>query len=70
MLTQVKYGDVVREKDRDNIRRVLGGEVSLLLDCLFWIRTPQGGIHWQQVYCGNKRLSKRSRQYLNKLLNS
>ena len=52
------------------IREVLNGDVAELSAALIWRNSPQGVTHWVDIAFGYKKLSKRSRQYLNKLLNS
>lgn len=47
---------------------VLGGEREALISAVHWRCTPQGDRHWFEICSGTKRLSKRSRQYLNKLI--
>lgn len=56
--------------DKVAIREALGGNVEMIQAAFYFGDTPQGHNHWWDVSHGIKRLSKRSRQYLNKLLNS
>lgn len=55
--------------DRDALQRAVNGEVFGLMEGLSWRMTPQGANHWAQVFCGEKKMSRRSRRYLNALLN-
>lgn len=48
---------------------VLAGDSDALMRALGWSETVQGPLHWCKVFYGQKKLSKRSRRYLNKLLN-
>lgn len=59
----------------EHVRGVLGGAVVTsisndvsLWGAFEWSATPQGFKHWSDITHGRKKLSKRSRQYLNKLL--
>lgn len=56
--------------DKASVREVLNGDVSSLMMAFKWKGSPQGGQHWIDIIANRKKLSKRSRQYLNKLLNS
>ena len=52
------------------IIQALGGNVFKLYGAFAFDDSPQGFNHWLDVANSRKKLSKRSRQYLNKLLNS
>lgn len=64
-----EFSEGVPIMDRRKLQDVLAGDALGLMLGLHWSRTPQGSKHWAQVYAGEKKLSKRSRRYLNKLLN-
>ncbi len=56
--------------DRRAVLDVLAGDRNALMRGLYWNGTVQGAFHWSQVFEGQKKLSKRSRRYLNKLLSA
>lgn len=65
-----EYSSAAPIMDRRRLQDVLAGDTTGLMLGLHWSRTPQGGRHWSKVYEGQKKLSKRSRRYLNKLLSA
>lgn len=65
-----EYSEAAPIMDRRKLQDVLAGDTLGLMHGLHWSRTPQGSTHWAKVYGGEKKLSKRSRRYLNKLLSA
>lgn len=51
------------------LQSAVNGEVHCLMTGLHWGGTLQGRFHWAQIFAGEKAMSKRSRRYLNALLN-
>lgn len=51
------------------VQEALNGDALSIMYAFWWRDTPQGFWHWSNIYTGDKRMSKRTRQYLNKLLN-
>lgn len=56
--------------DEEALKKAIGGNVEALWYAFTWCFTPQGHEHWESIYSGRRKMSKRSRRYLNKLLSA
>lgn len=68
-MTRKLYSVESPVRNRAALQRAVNGEVEGLAAGLHWRGTPQGPWHWAQIFVGEKKMSKRSRRYLNALLN-